>query len=131
MKYLGIDYGSKRIGLATSDDGGEFAFPLVVLENKNNVLDKVKEIITNEKIDIIILGESLDYKGKPNTIMKDIEKFKIALKNKVGLPVHLEPEFLTTAEAERLQEDSVNLDASAAALILKSYLSKKNDRKIF
>lgn len=127
MKYLGIDYGAKRIGLAVSDDGGEFAFPFSILENGKNIVEKIKKICEEEKIQVIILGESLDYKGNPNPIMKHIEKFKNNLEKEISIPIHFEPEFLTSREAEHLQEDNKKLDASAAALILKSYLEKLNN----
>ena len=57
-----------------------------------------------------------------NEIMKKISPFVKDLEEKLGLPVHMHPEFLTSMEAERLQGKNDMHDASAAALILKSYL---------
>ncbi|MEA2112962.1 MAG: Holliday junction resolvase RuvX [Patescibacteria group bacterium] len=123
MKYLGIDYGEKNVGIATSDDGGELAFAKVVLNNDNQLLENVLKICEEEKIKVVVIGDSFDFSGQPNNIMKDVLNFKKVLE-KNNLTVHLEPEFLTSAEAERIQGKNDKLDASAAALILKSYLDK-------
>lgn len=130
MKYLGIDFGSKRIGLATSDESLSFAFPLKVVENSENAVLEIVEICKDHNIGTIVVGESKDFTFKDNEIMKDIKIFVGGLKNKTELPIILHPEFLTSAEAERLQGKNNMLDASAAAIILKSYLDKiKNNGK--
>jgi len=122
MRYLGIDYGAKRVGVAVSDESGNFAFPLVVLENSENMFSELVKICSENKIDEIVIGESKDYSGKENEIMKEIIPFVQMLKKDLGLPIHMQPEFLTSVEAERLQGKNDMHDASAAALILKSYL---------
>src|SRR3989344_3242712 len=128
MKYLGIDYGIKRVGLAVSDSEGKMAFPLDVLSNDKRLIARIKQACSSEKIQSIVIGESQDFKGKDNPIMKDAKDFLKALKKSINLPTHWEPEFLTSAEAERLQGRHGMLDASAAALILKSYLDKKGNK---
>jgi len=125
MKYLGIDYGEKRVGVAVSDDSGSLAFAKTVLPNDKYLLENVWRICAEEKIDEIIMGESFNFSGEPNFIMKDILNFKKEIERH-GLKVYLEPEFLTSAEAERIQGKNAKIDASAAALILKSYLDKKS-----
>ena len=122
MRYLGIDYGSKRIGVAISDEAGVFAFPLKVLENKGNSLKDISAICLENKIGEIIVGESLNFAQEDNDVMKEIIPFVEELKKKTGLKVSLHPEFMTSQEAERLQGKNDMHDASAAALILKSYL---------
>lgn len=129
MKYLGIDYGEKNVGIAVSDDGGKLAFAKTVLKNDKNLIENIAQICRDEKIETIVLGESLDFKGQPNLIMKGILIFKEKLVKGTGLKIYLEPEFLTSAEAERLQGKTNKLDASAAALILKSYLDKRNNQE--
>lgn len=124
MRFLGIDYGSKRVGAALSDEAGEFALPLQVLPNTATLLPALKKIIAEKKVGAVVLGESKNFKGEPNLIMKKIAEFKRVLEDETGLPVHLEPEFLTSAEAERVQGKNRMQDASAAALILKSYLER-------
>lgn len=129
MRYLGIDYGKKRVGIAISDEASEFAFPHAVLENRDNLLEKVGEICKKEDIRAVIMGDSKNYHQEDNTIMKDVREFKLRIENELKLPVYLEPEFMTSAEAERLQGKNTMHDASAAALILKSYLEKHESRK--
>ena len=138
MKYLGIDYGLKNVGIAISDEGGEMAFPKVVLDNDENLFSKIKQICEEEKVGGIVIGESLNFKGELNPIMKQIISFKEKLEKETTLPTYFQKELFTSAEAERTQgqnlrnirkgerkEKTVSLkknDASAAALILRSYL---------
>lgn len=122
MRYLGIDYGSKRIGLALSDEGGRLAFPAMTVASGPKALREIDALIKKEKVEKIILGESRDFKGAPNVIQEDIEQFKKDLEELAGLPSVYEPEFMTSALASRSGGD----DSSAAALILQSYLDKQN-----
>ncbi|TAK57408.1 Holliday junction resolvase RuvX [Patescibacteria group bacterium] len=142
MKYLGIDYGTKRVGIAVSDETGKFAFAKAVLANDKSLLSTIHKICIDEKVEAIVLGESKDYDGKDNPLMKQITKHKGELETEVGVPVYLEPEFMTSAAAERMGEKDSSqnrrsglstrslkaknemLDASAAALILQSYLDR-------
>ena len=126
MKYLGIDYGTKRIGVALSDDGGTMAFPYQVFANTPKLIDELETIIKKHGVAGVVVGESLDYSGKPNPIMEEIKAFAGDLKTKTGVAVQYEPEFLTSAQARHIQGDSHTLDASAAAIILQSFLDKKN-----
>jgi putative transcription antitermination factor YqgF len=79
MKYLGIDYGTKRVGLALSDDGGTLAFPHAVLENTIGLTAAIEDIIRSEKIDEIIMGESVGLDGTENPVQKQIKGFAEAL----------------------------------------------------
>lgn len=127
MRYMGIDYGSKRVGIAISDEGGEFALPLIVLPNSQKKgPDVVKEIVAlakENKVTMIIVGESKNYKGEANAILPETLALKKDLEKK-GFEVIMEPEFMTSVNAERFQGKHDMLDASAAALILQSYLDK-------
>ena len=149
MKYLGIDYGSKRVGVALSDDGGVMAFPKRVIANKGvaALVEEIRELCVAEKVDEIVIGDSRDYHGRPNEIMKEIEPFSIALQEEVGVPVHFQLEFMSSVQAMRssqggggapitarklrgtaqekadgLKIDATLVDASAAAIILQSFL---------
>lgn len=127
MKYLGIDYGEKRIGIAVSDDGGNLAFPKTILENKEGVIADIKKICNENKIEAIIIGESKNLKGENNPIQEKILLFQNKLAKEINCLIYLEPEFMTSMEARHLQEGLKRVDASAAALILKSFLDKKNN----
>ena len=122
---MGIDYGTKRVGIAISDESQSFALPKVVLANDKKLISKIKEICEKENVEKIILGESKNFKMEDNKVMTKISEFKKVLEVETRREVIFEPEFMTSAEAERIQGKNDMLDASAAALILKSYLEKQ------
>jgi len=124
MRYLGIDYGTKWIGTALSDDEGRMAFPHTIFENDTHLITSVKKICEEENIGAVVIGESRDYKQKENPIMKGIKIFADTLQKELGLPVYYEPEFLTSQEARRIQGEGGDTHSSAAALILQSYIDK-------
>ena len=103
MRYLGVDYGTKRIGIALSDEKGKMAFAYGVILNtgKKEVVEKIKKYVREIPPGKIVVGKSLNYKGEPNPIMAEIEPFKAALEKETGLPVVYENETLTSAEARR------------------------------
>ncbi len=134
MKYLGIDYGAKRIGLAMTDEDGQMAFPEGVLINDSNIIENLKKKILDNNIKKIVLGESKDYQMKDNLIMKEILEFKGIIENVFEIEVELHPEFMTSVQAEKIQGKNDMIDASAACIILQSYLDtnkikNKHDRR--
>ena len=126
MKYMGIDYGEKRVGLSVSDDLGRLAFPHDVLSNSKKLVEEIATRAKELNIEHLIVGESLKLSGEPNAIMPRINKLVGEL-TALGYDVHLEPEFWTSEQAARLQDKYKSYDASAAALILQSYLDKINN----
>ncbi|OGZ05492.1 MAG: hypothetical protein A2845_05775 [Candidatus Lloydbacteria bacterium RIFCSPHIGHO2_01_FULL_49_22] len=124
MKYLGIDFGTKRVGLAVAPDGGTMAFPLCVILNTHSLIEDIVAICQKEHIDAIVIGESLNFQNLPNPIMKKIGVFMGQLKTTTSLPIFLMNEVLSSREAMHLQGDNPQNDASAAAIILQSYLDK-------
>lgn len=134
MRLLGIDYGTRRIGIAVSDEDGRVAFPLGIVEAGPKALDEIAALAKENSVEGIVMGESRDFAGKPNPVMEDIEQFKKDIEELTGLSVAYEREFFTSALAARQfapEEKSrkanpaqENLDASAAALILQSYLDR-------
>ena len=124
-RIIGIDFGSKRIGVAMSSEDRKFAMPLLVVKNSKEVLGEIVKICKENGVKEVVMGESRDFKGKPNKINEEILGFKIRLEAK-GLVVILEPEFLTSVAAERFQGKNEQSDASAAALILQSYLDRSS-----
>jgi putative Holliday junction resolvase len=127
MRLLGIDYGTKNVGIALAESEHKMAFPKAVLKNDKMLIMTLKKFCKSENIEMIILGESKNFEGKDNKVMGAIHELKSVLEKEAGLPVVLEPEFMTSAEAEHLQGKNKMIDASAAALILKSYLDKQHD----
>ena len=121
---MAIDYGKKRVGIASTDETGAFALPRAVWSNDENLVDNVLKLRAEEGIEKIIIGESRNLDGSINPIQKAIEEFKVELE-KCGVEVVFHPEVFTTIEARRLQGQTPMTDASAAALILKSYLDSR------
>jgi len=117
MRYLGIDYGTKRIGVAVSDEDGKLAFPREILPNDRQIFEKLEELISNEKIAEVVIGEA-------EIISEKGQEFAKVLEKKLQVKVHTIREELTTLEARRYQ--SSQADARAAALILQRYLDRKN-----
>lgn len=124
MRLLGIDYGRKRVGLALSDETNTIATPLSVLQNSNELVEQVHALALEHHVGAFVLGASRNYQGKANPIMKDIEMFERSLQKKTGFPVYLESEVLTSVQARRHETKRLLRDASAAALILQSYLDR-------
>ena len=126
MRYLGIDYGAKRVGVSVSDEEGRVAFPHAVLANDKNLIAALAVVCRERGISAITVGDSRDFSGAPNKIAEHIEIFNKKIGEATGLPVHSEPEFWSSAQAERWQGKINKLDASAAAIILQSFLDRKN-----
>ena len=121
---MGIDYGTKKVGVAFSDEGGVMAFPHDVLKNDGTLLDALEMLIAEKGVDEIVVGHSLDRAGSPNAVHAEVEEIIGDLTLRTGLPIHLEPEQYSTQEAARIQGKGEKTDASAAAIILNSYLTK-------
>lgn len=134
MRIIGIDYGTKRVGVAVSDEAGQFALPHSVIVNTSGaktatasrLLGEIEAIATANGTKEVVIGDSKDYKGEANKIMPAIHELKGQLESK-GFVVHLEPEFMTSVQAGRLQGKNAKSDASAAAIILQSYLDKTHN----
>lgn len=126
-KYLGLDYGSKKIGLAISDEDGKFAFPFSIIPNKDkekSVLEIIK-ILEEKEIKHLVIGESVNLKGEANKILKEAKDFIQKLQEKIAIEIFFEKEWLSTIEARRFS-DRRDADDSAAAIILQRFLDKKN-----
>ncbi len=148
MKLLGIDYGTKRVGIALSDEEGVLAFPYDVFPQDKSLSKKIAALCKEEGVAAIVIGESRDFKQRENPIMPAARALKDVLEKETGLPVYFEPEMLTTQEARRAPEQEekarrrqrlrrgkarkpkkrAEVDASAAALILQGYIDRQKNR---
>lgn len=133
MRYLGIDYGTSKIGLALSDEAGTMGFPRGIISNTSELLDELCALIASENVGAVVMGESRTLSGGENPVAREAHALGDALAAKSGVPVVYESEVYTTAEARRAPAKELKsrapksrapVDASAAALILTSYLSK-------
>ncbi|MDE2038355.1 MAG: pre-16S rRNA-processing nuclease YqgF [Patescibacteria group bacterium] len=128
-RIIGVDYGSKRVGLAVSDPERKVALPVGVAANGPKLVDETAAVAGRYGATTIVLGESTDYKGAPNAIAGKASAFRDALEER-GFEVVMEPEFMTSVQAERLQGKNGMIDASAAALILQSYLDRDGGKGV-
>lgn len=132
MKYLGIDYGSKKVGFAQSDDDGQMAFPLMIAPNDKTLLKDTLELIREMKISTVVVGESVDGKGKPNPIAKEARAFATTIEKSMDVTIVFEKEWYSTVEARKQpgNEGNHEVDDQAAAIVLQRYLDKVNGPKI-
>jgi len=121
--YLGIDWGEKRIGLATADSDVKLALPLATVAN----LEEVLQIVLSDEIDIIVLGSPQKMSGQEanNPLWLD---FYNHLKKRFSKPIELIDERLSSLQADALGgrgKAKAGRDEVAAAIILQSYLDKR------
>jgi len=135
MRVMGLDYGSKTVGVAISDPLGITAQGIETIERKEEnklrkTLARIEELVKEYEVEKIVLGFP---KNMNNTIGERAEKsleLKAALERRIGIPVIMWDERLTTVEAERtLIESNVRrenrkkyVDKIAAVFILQGYL---------
>jgi len=139
-RILALDFGSKNIGLAVSDELGLTAqgLPTLRRSNKRNDLDHLRRVIRQFGVSEIVLGLPLRMSGSEGVQAEKVHAFAEELRRKFKLPVHLFDERLTSVEANRvLRESEVSIqrraevvDQLAAVLILQSFLEFRKARQI-
>lgn len=123
-KYLGIDYGAKRIGIAVSDNGGTIAFPRTVIPNDAHAITAIVAIAQQEGIRTFVIGDTRASGGRANTITDEAEDFARRLEHKSGIPVETIFELGSSIEASLYTPEGRNNhdDSAAASIILQRYL---------
>lgn len=128
MKYLGIDYGDAKIGLAIADSETGLALPYKIISNKkgNFLLKELQDIIKSEKIEIIIVGVPFNLSSKTSSQENKARQFIDFLREQL-LDVEIIPydERFSTQAAHKLQTGNKD-DDIAAMLILQGYLDRLN-----
>ena len=150
---LGIDYGRARIGLALADDRTALPHPLETLEriNRNEDMRRLREVVRAHGVKRIVVGLPLRLDGTRGEMTEEAARFAERVRKQFGVPVTLVDERLTSWEAERLLEEQAGrirhkkigertsgrathkkkvegkntVDALAAAVILKDYLTQR------
>ena len=135
MRIMAVDHGEKRIGLALSDPTGQIAGPLKVVEHISRVIDaaQVAGMAFENEVGLIVIGQSFDEGGRPNSAGRRAARFADELKNQTNIPIELFDESFSTqdARATRIEmgvsrkQRSGHLDELAAVMILRSYLESK------
>lgn len=126
MRYLGIDYGAKRIGIAVSNSEGTIAFPRETVENNARMFAKLAQIVADEKIQSIIVGDTRSYSNLANPVTKEAEAFVETLKKETSILVQLASEAGSSIEASRYAPEKVShSDGAAAAIILQRFFDMR------
>jgi putative Holliday junction resolvase len=134
-RLLGLDFGTKTIGLAVSDPLGITAqgMPTLRRKNKRTDLDALARVITHYNVAEIVIGLPLRMSGAEGTMAEKVHEFVTVLQKRFELPVHLWDERLSSAEANRvLRESEMSIkrrgevvDQLAAVLILQSFMEAR------
>lgn len=122
-KILGVDWGEKRIGLAIGDSETKIAVPLKIVSG----LDEIEQVIQEEGINLIVVGQPFKLRGKKFKMQDEFLKFINLLKEKIKIPVKAIDERLSSQAADALageKKTKAPRDAIAAMLILQTYLDK-------
>jgi putative Holliday junction resolvase len=139
IRALGLDPGSKRIGIAVSDRSGTIASPLQVLQrsrSKEHDLREIAQIATDEGAEVIVVGLPINMDGSLGPAAKAATGFARALATLVRVPVEMHDERRTTVTAERSMLDAgldavqrrQRVDKVAAAIMLQSWLDARAHR---
>ena len=131
MRILGIDIGSKRTGIAISDELGITAQGLNTLESEKDLIGRLKDIIKSEGVNEVVIGLPLNMNGSAGPQAERAIKFCDLLKGEIGIPVKLWDERMTTMEVERIMIEAdtsrrkrkKKIDKLAAQVMLQSYLN--------
>ena len=132
MRYLAIDHGLKRTGLAICDASEVIASPLCVLRGQKDLCSKIAQIVAKQEVEAIVLGLPLNMDGSEGSQAAKVKAFAQQLAHQVRIPIHLHDERLSSFGAqERLESMDLSkakkrdlLDAVAAAEILRSFLDQ-------
>lgn len=137
-RVLGLDVGSKRIGIAVSDPLGVTAQGLATLQRQNKRLDfeKLETLAREYSVAEVVVGFPLRMSGAEGTQAEKMRRFADELHARLHIPVHLWDERLTSAEANRLlretdmsiQRRGQVVDQMAAVLILQSWMDGRSSR---
>ncbi len=136
MRVLAIDHGTKRVGLALSDETGTIAQPLefVPAEPADKLLNRLQNIVAERKVEEILVGIPRNMNGTYGPAADKAREFVAGLKQVLTVPVKTWDERLTSVQANRAlietgmrrEKRRERVDQTAAALLLQSYLDHRN-----
>lgn len=135
MRVLAIDHGTKRIGIAVSDELKTIAQPLefILAEPFDAFLVRLQQIIAEKGVELILIGMPRNMDGTYGPAAEKAKAFVNALKEKITVPIRTWDERLTTAQANRFliaadvkrRDRKEKVDKTAAAILLQSYLDSR------
>ena len=136
-RYLGIDLGGRRVGVAISDPGGLIARPIetLIVNGVNDALRQVLALATEYGVVGIVLGWPITLAGDISEAAQEIEVFAKKLRAATPAPVFLEDERFSSRQAEailhahgkRVKGNKEKIDRISAAIILQSFLDRRNN----
>ena len=121
-KKIAIDYGTKRLGIATSDETNTIAIPKPYIETQNK--EKLIKFIKENDIGEILLGLPKGLGGQETAMTREVRDFSVWLEQETKLPVRLIDERLSTQAAQRITKDRELLDSLVAQKLLENYLEQ-------
>jgi putative Holliday junction resolvase len=132
MRILALDPGTKRIGVAVSDETKTIALPLeaIAAEPFADFLARLKELLVEKEIDLVLIGLPRNMDGSYGPAAQKVEVFAAALRNAITVPIAMRDERLTTVQANKMliqgnvrrDKRKQKVDQTAAAILLQSYL---------
>jgi putative Holliday junction resolvase len=135
MRYLALDYGTKRVGVAVSDESKIIAQPLgyIPAEPFDAFLARLRQIIREQQVDRVFLGLPRSMDGSYGPAARRVREFMERLLAAIPVPIQTLDERLTSAQANRVllqgnvrrSDRKQKVDAMAAAILLQSYLDAK------
>jgi putative Holliday junction resolvase len=136
MRYLAIDYGSKRTGLAICDVEQIIVSPFDVIPTDIKIHQTITDIIEENQVEAVVVGLPLNMNGSKGKQAEIVLEFVEDLRQYIDLPIELCDERLTTYSAEQkfriakstIKEKKQNIDAVAAAQILQSFLDMQEEK---
>jgi putative Holliday junction resolvase len=136
MRILALDHGTRRIGVAISDELKMIAQPLeyIPAEPFADVLARIKEIIREKEVELILVGMPRNMDGSYGPAALKVQEFTAALRDAVTVPIQTWDERLTSAQAQRFliqggvrrNQRKEKVDKTAAAILLQSYLDSSS-----
>lgn len=134
MRVLAIDYGSKRMGIALSDELKMIAQPLefIPAEPFAGFLDRLKVLLRQYEVELVLVGMPRNMDGSYGPAALKVQEFVAALKGAITIPIQTWDERLTSVQANRLliqgkvrrEKRREKVDKTAAAILLQSYLDR-------
>lgn len=137
MRYLGLDYGTKTLGISLSDDTETIASTLKTIKYNSDeeLLIELNKIINEFDVKEVVLGLPLNMNGTNSVRGAETYSFKTKIEKKLKVKVHLQDERLSTVEAEKIligshvrrKNRKKVIDSMAAVIILQTFLDKRKD----
>lgn len=132
MRILALDHGTRRIGVAISDELKMIAQPLefIPAEPFEAFVGRLKQILNEKEVELVLVGMPRNMDGSYGSAAQKVNEFIAALRNEIPLPIKTWDERLTSAQANRIliqgnvrrDKRKKTVDKMAAAILLQSYL---------